>query len=78
MLAGEDGHFSPLTWQSKRIKRVVRSTIAGETLALAEAIDNGVFLVTLYMELITGTARPERLVLNICITNNFALYEAIK
>ena len=78
MLAGEDGHFSPLTWQSKRIKRVVRSTIAGETLALAEAVDNGVFLATLYMELITGTARPERFIPITCITDNHSLYEAIK
>ena len=35
MLMGEDGKFSPICWQSKRIRRVVRSTLAGETLATA-------------------------------------------
>lgn len=35
-LTGEGGKFSPLCWQSKRIRRVVRSTLAGETLAMSD------------------------------------------
>ena len=34
LLMGENGRFSPICWQSKRIRRVVRSTLAGETLRL--------------------------------------------
>ena len=37
VLMGENGKFSPLCWQSKRIRRVVRSSLAGETLAMADA-----------------------------------------
>jgi hypothetical protein len=44
VLTGKNGRISPITWQSKRIRRVVRSTLAAETLAMADAIDNGVFL----------------------------------
>ena len=44
VLMGEKGRFSPICWQSKRIRRVVQSTLAGETLALADGIDNAIFL----------------------------------
>ena len=54
MLMGEDGKFSPICWQSKRIRRVVRSTLAGETLALADGIDSAFYLATIYSELTTG------------------------
>ena len=54
LLMGESGRFSPICWQSKRIRRVVRSTLAGETLALADGIDNAIFLATLFSELTVG------------------------
>jgi hypothetical protein len=34
VIMGQEGKFSPLCWQSKRIRRVVRSMLAGETMAL--------------------------------------------
>lgn len=40
MLMGQIGRFSPICWQSKRIRRVVRSTLAGETLAFGNGINN--------------------------------------
>lgn len=43
MLMGDDEKFSPISWQSKRIRRVVRST-----LALADGIDNGMLICTLF------------------------------
>ena len=39
-LADKDGKFSPICWNSKKIRRVVRSTLAGETLAMADGIDS--------------------------------------
>ena len=77
MIMGKDGCFCPLTWQSKRIRRVVRSTLAGETLAMADAIDSGIFLATLFKEITKGYAKPEKLPI-ICLTDNRSLYEAIK
>ena len=76
-LCGENGYISPLIWQSKRIRRVVRSTLAGETLALAEGMDCAIFLATLYSELTTGTADP-KIIPIICMTDNKSLCEAIK
>lgn len=76
-LMGEGGKFSPLSWQSKRIRRVVRSTLAGETLALSDGIDNAVFLATLFSELTTGNAELNAPPL-ICVTDNHSLFDALK
>lgn len=76
VLMGENGQFSPISWQSKRIKRIVRSRLAGETLAMSEGIDNAIFLSTLFSELYAGsTAHPVSI---ICVTDNFSLVDALK
>ena len=77
MIFWENGRFSPLYWQSKRIRRVVRSTLAGEALALADGVDSGMFLATLFAELTTGKAKPELLPIS-CVTDNHSLYDAVK
>ena len=51
-LKGTD-NFSPITWQSKKIKRIVKSTLAAEALALDEAADSCFYLKTILQE-ITG------------------------
>lgn len=77
MLMGEAGRFSPICWQSKRIRRVVRSTLAGETLALGDGIDSAVFLATLYSQLTTGDCTRNTLPI-VCVTDNHSLFDAIK
>ena len=71
-LGGENGKVSPICWNSKKLRRVVRSTLAGETLAMADGIDTGVFLSTLYGEL----SRNKNPVLK-CITDCNSLHDAI-
>ncbi|KAK6178629.1 hypothetical protein SNE40_011160 [Patella caerulea] len=77
LLKGKGGNFTPIAWNSKRIRRVVRSTLSGETLAMADAIDTGIFISTLYSELVTGCTDPTKLPL-VCVTDNKSLLEAIK
>lgn len=76
LLMGENGKFSPLSWQSKRVKRIVRSTLAGETLAMSDGIDNSIFLSILFSELTTGDAEHAPPI--ICVTDNHSLADAIK
>ena len=71
-LGGENGKVSPICWNSKKLRRVVRSTLAGETLAMANGIDTGVFLSTLYGE----SSRNKNPVLK-CITDCHSLHDAI-
>ena len=77
LLMGENGRFSPICWQSKRIRRVVRSTLAGETLALADGIDNAIFLATLFSELTVGDCKHRGLPI-VCVTENHPLLDAVK
>ncbi|XP_062409954.1 uncharacterized protein LOC134100639 [Sardina pilchardus] len=77
LLMGENGRFSPICWQSRRIRRVVRSTLAGETLALADGIDNAIFLSTLYSELTVGDCKHSGLPI-VCVTDNQSLLDAVK
>ena len=43
-LVGEDQNCCTLSWSAKKIKRVVRSTLAAEMLALQEGIEDGCYL----------------------------------
>ena len=51
-LVGQNKKCSIVNWQSKRIKRVVRSSLAAETLALSDAIDDGIYISELISELV--------------------------
>lgn len=77
MLAGDSGTFSPIWWNSKKIRRVVRSTLAAETLAMAEGIDASIFICTLLGELVYG--KPEaNLFPIVCFTDCKSLHDALK
>ena len=41
----------PLNWESKPIRRVVRSSLAAEALALADALDDAVYLMNFFPKL---------------------------
>ena len=51
-LRDTDGKICPLYWESRKVKRVVRSTLAAETLAASDAVDNAFYLSKLLSELI--------------------------
>ena len=53
-LVGENGRYAPVIWQSKKIKRIVKSTIAAETLALVEGSENCFFLRHLMGDIVFG------------------------
>ena len=62
----KEGIFSPVCWQSKRSRRMVQSTLAGETLSLADGIDHTIFLSSLYSELTTGNVTQAHLAGDMC------------
>ena len=57
LFTDDKGPFSPLTWQSKEIRRIVRSTIAAETLALIDGADPALFLSALFCEIIHESSK---------------------
>ena len=51
-LSDNDGNCSPVHWQSRKLRRVVNSTLAAECLALQEAAEHGVYLKTVMQEIL--------------------------
>ena len=51
-LADNKGNVCPLYWESRKIRRVVKSTLAAETLAAADAIDNAYYLGEILSEIL--------------------------
>ena len=64
---------APLQWSSNKIKRVVRSTIAAEALALSNACDSSTYLTSLVAEqLLSKSNLPVE-----CVTDNRSLFDNI-
>lgn len=52
LLVGENGESCPLMWKSAKIKRVVKSTLSAESMALVNATDDTIYLRHLLYEII--------------------------
>ena len=63
----------PVAWYSKRIRRVVKSTMAAETLAMAEAVDAGKLIGALTSEILYDGKKKIPVE---AITDNYSLYES--
>lgn len=66
----------PLSWNSTRIKRVVRSTLAAETLSLSEGCDTAFFLSNLIDEIFPTNTHP--FVTVEAITDNQSLHDIVR
>ena len=63
---------SPIYWKSKKISRVVDSTLAAETMALHEGAKTSIYLATVIKQLL-----PNIITKVICITDNKSLVDAL-
>ena len=68
-----DGNRCPVSWQSKRVRRVVKSTLAAETLAALDAAQAGVFIATLLAEVFNV---PQASIPVKCFVDNRSLVDA--
>ena len=74
-LQGSNGKVSPVTWQSKRIKRIVKSTLAEEALALDESADACFYVRTILCEI---SGKNEENIFPIIVNkDNKNLYDAV-
>ena len=67
------GNANPLKWQSKKISRVVKSTLAAETLALLEAAETAYYLKRLWESIICTKSNIKI----ICFCDNKSIVEHI-
>ena len=73
-LMDDQNNSCPLSWHSTKIKRVVKSTIAAETLALVEGADNAFLLSKLLAEIIYNK-KKDHLPIE-CRIDNRSLFQA--
>ena len=73
LLCDSSGKAAPIQWQSRRIKRVVKSTLAAECLALEEAADYAYYVKSMVTEVL---ALPTDIELN-CYIDNKSLDDVI-
>ena len=69
-LTDDSGKSSPISWSSNRIKRVVRSTLAAETLASADGADAALFLARMIQQFLSSEVKVE------CYTDSRSLFES--
>ena len=72
-LHDDQGNCAPLTWASKKARRVARSTLAAETLSAADAADCAVFLKKILEDVIDEELPPITL-----LVDNKSLYDAVR
>ena len=73
-LCDEKGACAPITWSSTMIRRIVRSTLAAECLALQDAADTGILISSLFSELLNSESQPMNIT---CKTDSKGLYKAL-
>ena len=72
-LKDEHGNRCPLYWRSRKLRRVVKSTFAAETMALLEGAETAVYLARI-LEEITGC---EKIPIT-CLVDNKSLVDALR
>merc|ERR1712026_514830 len=72
LLTDTSGKSSPICWSSNRVRRVVRSTLAAETLATADGADSALYLARMIREFLPSTSK-----INIVVyTDSRSLFES--
>ena len=74
-LVGENGKCALISWQSKKIHRVVKSSLAAETLSMSDGTDGAVFVNALQSEIYFGNKRSLPIEF---IADNQSLVDALK
>ncbi len=75
-LCGENKKYALISWQSKKVKRVVKSTIAAETLALQEAAEASILIRHVICELFGYRVESTTLPIE-CVIDNKSLYDSL-
>ena len=74
-LVGNNNQYMPIAWQSKRIKRIVKSTLGAETLVMVDLTEACFYYRKLILDLLQLEDHPTNIKIT-CKTDNSCLYDA--
>ncbi|KAG1681910.1 Retrovirus-related Pol polyprotein from transposon RE2 [Nymphon striatum] len=74
-LRGQNGNMCPISWSAKKIRRVVKSTLAAEALSLVEGLDACYFVRSILQEMIQ--IKKGHSIMIKCFTDNKSLCQNI-
>ena len=69
-----EGNCSPISWSSRRLKRVARSTLSAETIAAVEAVDSAYMVSNMFAEIFSEPTSREIEI----YTDNKSLYDIVR
>ena len=72
-LADSKGNRCPVMWKSRRIRRIIKSTLAAETMALLEAAESGCYIGRLFEDIGITRKIPIK-----CYVDNKSLVDALR
>ena len=75
-IEGSNGKYMPLTWQSGKLRTVVKSTLTVETLALQEVIEVVFMIKCILLEILNLNVENQILPIK-CITVSKSLHDAV-
>ena len=75
-LVGDNNKYMPISWQSKRISRIVKSTLAAETLAMVDLAEACVYYRKLILDLLHIGDKKDNIPI-VCKTDNSSLFDSV-
>ena len=75
-LCKSDKNYAPISWKSRKIQRVVRSTLAAETLAMKEALEECFIIRSMLLEIYKRDAKSGLFAIY-CYTDSKLLLESV-
>ena len=73
---GRNRNYMLLAWQSRKLKRLVKSTLTAETLALQEAIEAAIMIKSMLLEILNIDVHNQNLLLK-CVTDSKLLHDTV-
>ena len=76
-LVDKNNICSPIMWRSKKLRRVVKSAMAAETLIQVDSAEASYWLATLLREMLYGQSNYQNKIIIECNTDNHQLYDSV-
>ena len=75
-IEGSNGKYMPLTWQSRKLRRIVKNTLTAETWALQEVLEVAFMIKYILLKILNLNVENQILPIT-CVTNSKSLHHTV-